>query len=114
MKLLLNWLINALFLLLISYLVPGISIQSFYIALIIVLVLGFINILIKPIILFLTLPINIITLGLFTFVINGFLFWVASTFIKGFFIASFGDALIGAAILSLLIFGREYFLNSDN
>ncbi len=112
MKLLFKWLINALALLGIAYLIRGISVSSFYVALVAALVLGLINALVKPILILLTLPVNILTLGLFTFVINALLFWFASTVVKGFGVADFAAAFWGALCLSIvswlthILFGR--------
>ena len=77
-------LINVLALLLVAYYIPGISVDGFYTALVVALILGLLNLTIKPILVILTLPINILSLGLFTFVINAGLFWFVSTFIDGF------------------------------
>lgn len=108
MRLLIKWLLYALALMLITYLVPGISVASFYTALIAALILGLINALIKPVILVLTLPFNIITLGLFTLIVNAFLFWLASTAVKGFMVAGFWPAFWGA--LAMWVVG--WFINS--
>ena len=89
-------------LLLVSYFVPGIEVVSFYSALIVALVLGVFNIIIKPILILLTLPITLLTLGLFTFVINAALFWLASIFVSGFSVDGFIPAFIGAFVLALL------------
>jgi len=86
---------------LIAYVVPGIGVASFYTALIVALVLALINAVIKPIIIILTLPINILTLGLLTFVINGLLFWLAATIVKGFTVTNFWSAFFAALIFSL-------------
>lgn len=102
MRLLLVWLINALSLVLIAYLFPGIEIGSFATALIVALVLGLINAVVRPIIILLTLPINILTLGLFTLVINGLLFWFVASFIEGFYIAGFWSAFFGALLFSIV------------
>ena len=102
MKLLLKWLINALALLGIAYLIRGISVSSFYVALVAALVLGLINALVKPLLILLTLPVNILTLGLFTFVINALLFWFVSTVVKGFSVADFAAAFWGALCLSVV------------
>lgn len=113
MKLLLKWLINAGALLGIAYLLRGISVSSFYAALMAALVLGLINALVKPFLILLTLPVNILTLGLFTFVINALLFWFASTIVKGFVVADFAAAFWGALCMSIVswltyvLFGRE-------
>jgi putative membrane protein len=101
--LLLRWLLNTLILILVGYLTPGINFTSFWAALIASLVIGFLNALIRPLIILLTLPINILTLGLFTLIINAFIFWLASTIVKGFDIANFSAAFWGAIIYSLIV-----------
>lgn len=95
-----KWMISALSILMTAYLIPGITVSSFYIALIIAILWGLINIVIKPILIILTLPINVITLGLFTFVINGFLFWFISSFVKGFEVSGILSAILGALVVS--------------
>jgi len=102
MKLILRWVINALALILIAYLVPGITVSSFYIALMAALFLGIVNAVIRPIIILFTLPVNILTLGLFTFVINAFMLWFVSSFVKGFDVAGFWPAFWGALIFWLV------------
>src|SRR5947199_771774 len=77
-------------------------VESFVTALITALVLGLVNTLIRPVLIVLTLPINVLTLGLFTFVINGLLFWFVASFVPGFFVAGFWSAVGGAIIYSLL------------
>ena len=99
MHLLLRWLINAGALLLAAYLVPGIVVDGFYTALVVALVLGIMNALVRPILIFLTLPINILTLGLFTLIINAVLFWFVSTVVKGFEVRGFTAAFWGALIV---------------
>ncbi len=101
MRLLLRWLVSALSLLAITYFVKGISVNNFYAALVAALVLGLVNALIRPIIVVLTLPFNVITLGLFTLVINAFMFWFASTLVKGFNVAGFWPAFFGALLMWL-------------
>lgn len=83
------------------YIVPGIHIDSFYAALVAALVLGFINVLIKPVLLLLTLPVNLLTLGLFTFVINALLFWFVSSVVKGLVVSDFAAAFWGALCLTI-------------
>ncbi len=102
MHLLIRLLINALAILLIAYLVPGVAVSGFYAALIVAVVLGLINLIIRPLIILLTLPITILTLGLFTFVINALLFWFVGTVIKGFSVDGFVPAFIGALILTVI------------
>ena len=109
-----KWFIVALSLLLAAYAVPGIAVSSFYIALIVAALLGILNIFIKPILIILTLPINIITLGLFIFVINGALLWFLSTFVDGFSVSGLIPAIAGAIIISAGSFiGNKLFIDSD-
>ena len=100
-KIIIRWFLNALFLILITYLIPGIVISNIYSALATALILGVVNALIRPILIILTLPINILTLGLFTLVINGLLFWFVSSFVKGFEVTGFLPAFFGALLLSV-------------
>lgn len=99
MKLILRWLLGAGALMLIAYYVPGIRVASFYAALVAALILGLINALIRPLIIIFTLPINILTLGLFTLVINALMFWLASSVVKGFFVIGFWPAFWGALLM---------------
>jgi len=99
MFLIFRWVMNALALLLAAALVPGFAIASFYTALIGALVLGIVNTLVRPILFVLTLPINLLTLGLFSFVLNGLMVWFASTIVKGFSVAGFVPALLAALII---------------
>ena len=101
MKIIAKWFISALAILLAAYIVPGITVASFYTALIVAVLLGVANLILKPILVILTLPISIITLGLFTLVINGFLFWFVGTIVKGFAVSGFMAALLGALIVSI-------------
>lgn len=97
--LLLRWLVNALGLMLVAYYVAGFSVSSFYTALIIAVVLGLVNAVIRPVVLLLTLPVNILTLGLFTFVVNALMIWFVATIVKGFEVTGFWPALYAALIL---------------
>ena len=99
MYLLLRLIINAAALLLVAYLVPGFEVGGIYAALIVAVILGVLNAIVRPLLIVLTLPINIITLGLFTFIINALILWFVSTFVKGFDITGFIPALAGALIL---------------
>ena len=95
-------LLSALTLLFVAYLVPGISIDNIYVAIISAVILGILNILVKPILVILTLPITIVTLGLFIFVINVFLFLFVASFIEGFTVDGFIPALIGSILVSVI------------
>lgn len=113
MKLIIKLLITALALLAVAYLVPGVAVTSFYTALIVAIVLGLLNLIIKPIVVLLTLPINILTLGLFTFVINALLFWFAASFVEGFIVTGFIPAFLGALIVSIISSLSERLLYND-
>lgn len=102
MGVLANWILSALALIVTANVVPGFRVDTFTTALIVALVLGVINAVIKPVLLILTLPINILTLGLFTFVINAGLLLLVSKFVSGFVIVGFIPALIAAVILWLI------------
>ena len=102
MRLLLTWLINALALLALKYIMPSITVDSFVTALIVAVVLGLINTLVRPIFVILTLPVTILTLGLFIFVINGLLFWAAGSFVPGFHVDGFWSGVFGAIIYSVI------------
>ena len=101
-RLLVAWLINALALLALPYVVPSIQISSFGTALVAALVLGLVNTLIRPLVLLLTFPATLLTLGLFIFVINGLLFWAVSTFVDGFHVAGFWSAMLGAIVYGVI------------
>jgi len=102
MKWLLGWAINAGVLLLMPYILPAVQVRDFGSALIAALVLGLLNAIVRPILVVLTLPVTMITLGLFIVVINGLMFWLASRLFDGFQVASFGWAIIAALLFSLI------------
>lgn len=102
MRLLVTWLINAAALFALPYLMQSVRVESFTTALIAALVLGLVNVLIRPVLVLLTLPVTVLTLGLFIFVINGLLFLAVANFVGGFQVAGFWSAM-GAAILYSLI-----------
>ena len=88
--------------LLAAYIVPGFTVDSFYTAAIVAVILGVLNVTIKPILILLTLPLTILTLGLFTFIINALLILIVSSFVEGFSVAGFVQALIGGAVIALI------------
>ena len=102
MRLVLHLLINTVAIMVTAYLLPGVHIGSWVTALIVAIVLGAINLFIRPVILVLTLPINILTLGLFTLVINALLIMLAATLVPGFQVAGFLWALIFGMVLWLI------------
>lgn len=106
-----RWIINALLLMIIPFVVKGVQVSNFYSALITALILAFVNAIIRPILLVLTLPINILTLGLFTLVINGLMFWFVSSFVRGFEIAGFWPAFWAALVYSILSMIINFFVD---
>ncbi|CAN1566112.1 COG1950 Predicted membrane protein [Burkholderiaceae bacterium] len=102
MTLLLVWILNAVALLVVAYILPGIAVASFWSAMWAALVLGLINMLVKPLFVLLTLPITIVTVGLFLFVINALMFWLAGSLFKGFRVDGFWWAVGGALLYSLI------------
>jgi putative membrane protein len=101
MKILVRWLLLAAALLLVAHLYPGVNVKSFGSALVAALVLGLFNTLVRPLLVLLTLPVTLLTLGLFLFVINALMFWAAASVLAGFDVDGFGAALIGSVIYSL-------------
>ena len=101
MKIIVRWLLLAAALLLVAYLYPGVTVTSFVSAMIAAFVLGLLNTLLRPILVLLTLPVTLVTLGLFLFVINALMFFFAAQLIDGLEVASFTAALIGSLIYSL-------------
>ena len=102
MKLLTKVLLTALTLLIVAEYVPGITVDGLYPAIIAAIILGLLNVFVRPILLILTFPITILTVGLFVIVINAALFWYAASFIDGFAVASFWGAFLGSLIVSIV------------
>ena len=101
MRLILLWLLNALALLAVAYLMPSIRVASFGSAMIAALVLGLINAVLRPLLVVLTLPATLLTLGLFLFVINGLMFWLAGSMLEGFHVGGFWSGGFGAVLYSI-------------
>jgi putative membrane protein len=101
-RLLLVWAINTVALVAVAYLMPSVTIASAGAALVAALVLGLVNTIIRPILVLLTLPVTVLTLGLFIFVINGLLFWAVGSLVPGFHVSGFWSAVLGAIVFSLL------------
>ena len=102
MRIIIKWLLSAVALLAVAYLYSGVQVNSFGSALIAAAVIGLLNMIVRPVLVVLTLPVTIVTLGLFLFVINALLFWAASGLLTGFHVSGFVAALIGSLIYSLL------------
>ncbi len=101
MKIIVRWLLLAAALLLVAYLYPGVQVTSYGTALFGAFVLGLLNTLVRPLLVLLTLPVTLLTLGLFLFVINAATFWAAAELLSGFNVSGFGAALVGSIIYSL-------------
>lgn len=101
-RLLLGWGINAAAIFLLPYILSAVQLKSFGTALLVALVIGFLNTLIRPVLFLLTLPITVLTLGLFTLVLNGLMFWVTSRLVDGFHIDGFWWAVLAALVYSLV------------
>jgi putative membrane protein len=101
MKLLCKWLLSAMALLAVAHFYPGVEVQSFTAALIAAFVIGLLNTIVRPILVVLTLPVTVVTLGLFLFVINALMFWAASSLLKEFQVRDFTAALVGSLLYSL-------------
>ena len=102
LRVLLVWLINTVALIAVAYLMPSISVSSFGAALVAALVLGLINAVGRPVLVLLTLPVTILTLGLFIFVLNGLLFWAVGTWLEGFNVGGFWAGVLGAILFSIV------------
>ena len=110
MKFILKWLCSALALLAVAYLYSGVVVTSFTGALIAAAVLGVLNTIIRPLLVLLTLPVTLVTLGLFMFVINALMFWAAASLVSGLNVNGFWAALIGSLIYSLLQLAIDFIL----
>lgn len=102
LKLLAKWLLSAAALLLVAYVYTGVEVQSFTSAMIAAFVIGLLNTVVRPLLVVLTLPVTVLTLGLFLFVINALMFWAAAGVLDGFHVRGFVAALIGSVIYSLI------------
>ena len=100
--LLLRWVLSALALVLTTRIVPGIEVRDFTTLFIAALVLGLVNAIVRPILIFFTLPLTIVTLGLFLLVVNAMTFGLAASFVPGFSVHGFGSALFGSIVMSIL------------
>ncbi|MDZ7699126.1 MAG: phage holin family protein [Deltaproteobacteria bacterium] len=113
MGLLIRWLILTAAITIASYLIGGIEVKGFFSAFFAAAILGVLNVFFKPILLVLTLPINILTLGLFTFIINAVILKMASGVISGFQVHGFWSAVLGALVISLVNWLLMSFINEQ-
>lgn len=114
MRLILTWFINAAALFAVPYLIHSVSVDSAGVALVAALLLALVNTLIRPLLVLLTLPVTVVTLGLFIFILNGFMFWLVAQLVDGFHVASFGAAVLGALLYSVISWALStLLLNTD-
>jgi putative membrane protein len=114
MRLLLVWVVNAVALFAVSWLMKSVAIADLTTALMAALVLGLVNTLIRPVLVVLTLPVTVLTLGLFIFVINGLLFWAVSNLFSGFYVAGFWSAVGGAFLYSVISWALSALILKSN
>lgn len=110
MKLIINWLCSAVALLAVAYLYSGVVVTSFTGALIAAAVLGALNMVVRPVLVLLTLPVTVVTLGFFLFIVNALMFWAAASLVSGLNVKGFGAALIGSLIYSVLQLAIDFVL----
>ena len=113
MRLVLTWIINAAALFAVPYLMHSVSVTSIGAALVAALLLGLVNTLVRPLLLLLTLPVTVLSLGLFIFVINGFMFWLVAKVVDGFHVDSFGYAILAALLYSVISLALSTLLLKD-
>ena len=114
MRLLITWLINAVALFALPYMMHSVRIDDFGTAVIAALVLGLVNTLIRPLLVLLTLPVTVVTLGLFILVINGVLFWSVAHLVGGFQVAGLGSAILAALLYSVISWALSSLLLHNN
>ena len=110
LTLLARWLLNALALLLVAYLYEGVQVTGFTAAMLAALVLGLVNAVVRPVLVLLTLPVTILTLGLFLFVLNALLFWLVAEIVQGFQVTGFVASLVGSVLYSLITLVTSWLL----
>ncbi|MBC7444577.1 MAG: phage holin family protein [Polaromonas sp.] len=110
MKLILKWLLSAAALLAVAYLYSGVVVDSFTGALVAAAVLGALNMVVRPLLVLLTLPVTVVTLGLFLFIVNALMFWAAASLVSGLSVTGFGAALLGSLIYSALQLAIDFVL----
>jgi putative membrane protein len=113
MKILVRWCVNALALLAVAFLYSGVNVDGIFAALAAALVLGLVNAIIRPILILLTLPVTLLSMGLFIFVINALLFWLVAEVVKGFTVSGFTAALVGSLMYSVITLLVNWLI-SDN
>lgn len=110
---LLKWVVNAMALFVVVHVVSGISVDRWQTLLVGALVLGLLNAFLRPVLLFLTLPVNILTLGFFTLVLNGLIFYLAAWLVEGFHVTGFWSSFVAALVFSIVSFLLNLLIHSD-
>ena len=113
-QLIIKWIVNSTALLVVTHVVSGVTLDNWMAVFVAAVVLGLLNAFLRPVLIFLTLPVTVLTLGLFTFVINAFLFYLAAHLVRGFHVAGFGPAFVAAFIFSVVSFLLNLFLRTDD
>lgn len=113
MRLLVTWFINAFALLALPYLMHSVSIDNYVTALIVAVVLGFFNTILRPVLILLTLPVTVLTVGLFIFIINGLMFWLVANMVEGFHVAGFWSAVFAAILYSVISWALSTLILKD-
>jgi len=109
-QLIIKWIVNSTALLVVVHVVSGVTLDNWMTVFAAAVVLGLLNAFLRPVLIFLTLPVTVLTLGLFTLVINAFLFYLAAHLVRGFHVASFGQAFIAALVFSIVSFLLSLFI----
>jgi putative membrane protein len=112
-QLIIKWIVNSTALLVVAHVVSGVTLDNWVAVFIAALVLGLLNSFLRPVLIFLTLPVTVLTLGLFTLVINAFLFYLAAHLVRGFHVADFWHAFVAALIFSFVSFLLNIMVRSD-
>ena len=112
-QLAIRWLVNSTALLVVAHIVSGIALDNWVTVFVAAVVLGLLNTFLRPLLILLTLPVTVLSLGLFTLVINAFLFYLASYLVRGFMVAGFGQAFAGALVFSVVSFLLNMFLAAE-
>jgi len=112
-QLIVRWIVNSTALLAVAHLVSGVALDNWATVFVAALVLGLLNAFLRPVLIFLTLPVTILSLGLFTLVINAFLFYLAAHLVRGFHVTGFGQAFVAALVFSIVSFLLTLFIRSD-
>ncbi len=113
-QLIIKWIVNSTALLVVAHVVSGVTLDNWRVVIVAALVLGLLNAFLRPLCILLTLPVTVLTLGLFTLVINAFLFYLAAHLVHGFHVAGFGQAFVAAFVFSIVSFLLSILLRSDS